>query len=166
MGPSHITRVPGICAPHLCTCPLAKTEKGCPITPFHIVGEENLMTDIPLRLFGSKSKWHCKSNHTLLALFTNLFPLPSQTSWNVFQISYVVGLRVTSVLRMRDFTLDKWRQLPKAGNLVGSVGQPMLGLWEWTLSYRTPRLQSESTSSLGLPLKSGRGTMVKEIERV
>ncbi len=139
-----------------------KLKGTCPITPLHITGKENLMTDILLHSFGSKPQWHCRSNHALLALFNNVFPLPNQTSWNVFQISYAVGMLVTSILQMRDFTLDEWRQLPKAGNLVGSIGQPMLRLWEWTLSYRTPRLQSESASSLGLPLESGWGTMVQE----
>jgi hypothetical protein len=61
------------------------------------------MTDNPSRLRGSKPKWHCKSNRTLLALFNNLFPLSNQTSWNVFQISYAVGMQVISVLQMRDF---------------------------------------------------------------
>ncbi len=68
----------------------------CPITPLHIAGEENSMTDIPSRSFGSEPKWHCKSNTDLLTLFNNLFPIPSQNSWTVFQISYAVGMRVTS----------------------------------------------------------------------
>jgi hypothetical protein len=54
------------------------------------------MTDIPSRSFGSEPKWHCKSNTDLLTLFNNLFPIPSQNSWTVFQISYAVGMRVTS----------------------------------------------------------------------
>jgi hypothetical protein len=161
----HLASCGSLVSAHL-ICALAiwlKLKGTCPITPLHITGEENLMKGIPSRMFGSKPKWHCKSNHALLALFNNLFPLPNQTLWNVFQISYAVGMQVTSILWMRDFTLDKWRQLPKAGNLVGSIGQPMLRLWEWILvSYRTPRLQSESASSLGLPLKSGWGTTVEE----
>jgi len=64
----------------------------CPITPLHIAREENLMTDIPSRSFGSEPKWHCKSNTNLLTLLNNLFPIPSQNSWTVFQISYAVGM--------------------------------------------------------------------------
>jgi hypothetical protein len=71
----------------------------CPITPLHIVGEENSMTDIPSRSLGSKPKWHCKSNSDLLTGFNNLFHIPSQNSWTVFQISYPVGMQVTSVFR-------------------------------------------------------------------
>jgi len=37
-----------------------------PITPLHIAGEENSMTDIPSRSFVSKPKWHCKSHTDLL----------------------------------------------------------------------------------------------------
>jgi hypothetical protein len=79
----------------------------CPITPLHIAEEENSMTDIPSWSFGSKSKWHCRSNTDLLTLFNNPFPIPSQNSWTVFRISYTVGMRVTSVLQMTDFTLDE-----------------------------------------------------------
>ncbi len=81
----------------------------CPITPLHIAGEENSIADIPLHSFGSKPQWLCKSNLDLLTLFNTLFPLPNQNSWTVFQISYVVGMQVTSVLQMKDFTLDEWR---------------------------------------------------------
>jgi hypothetical protein len=78
----------------------------CPITQLHVAGEENSMTE-PLTFLGSKPKWHCKSNTDLLTLFNNLFPIP-QNSWTVFQISYAVGMRVTSVLQMTDFTLEEW----------------------------------------------------------
>jgi len=134
----------------------------CPITPLHIAGEENSMMDIPSRSFGSKQKWYCKENITLLTLFNNLFSIPSQNSWTVFQISYVVGMRVTSMLQMKNFTLEEWRRLPSVGKHVGAAGQPMLHLWEWTLSYRTPRSLSESASSQDLQGASVQDTMVKE----
>ena len=107
-----------------------KLNGNCPITPLHIAGEENSMTDIPSRSFGSEPKWHCKSNTNLLILFNNLFPIPSKNSWTVFQISYAVGMQVTSVLQMKDFTLEEWRRLPKVGKHVGAAGMPMLHLWE------------------------------------
>jgi len=122
----------------------------CPITPLHIAGEENSMTDIPSRSFGSEPKWHCKSNTDLLTL------------WTVFQISYAVGMRVTSVLQMKDFTLEEWWRLPKVGKHVGAVGWPMLHLWEWTLSYRTLNSLSESASLQALQGESVQANMVKE----
>ena len=134
----------------------------CPITPLHIAGEENSMTDIPSRSFGSKNKWHCKSNTELLTLLNNLFPIPLQNSWTVFQISYEVGMRVTSMLQMKDFTLEEWRRLPKVGKLVGAAGRPMSHLWEWTLSYRTPRSLTESASLQALQDESVQATTVKE----
>ena len=51
----------------------------CPITPLHITGEENSMTDIPLRSFGSKPKWFCKTNNDLLTLHNTLFHSPTRT---------------------------------------------------------------------------------------
>ena len=120
------------------------------------------MMDIPSRSFGSKPKWHCKFNSTLLTLFHNLFSIPSLNSWTVFQISYAVGMRVTSVLQMKDFTLDERRRLLKVGKHVGVAGHHMSHLWEWTLSYRTPRSLSESASSQASQGESVQATTVKE----
>jgi hypothetical protein len=35
----------------------------CPLTPQHIKGKENSITDIPSRSFGSVPQWHFKSNN-------------------------------------------------------------------------------------------------------
>ena len=51
-----------------------------PLTPLHIRGVENALTDIPSRSFGSVPKWHCKNDNDLLNLFNTLFPLPKQNS--------------------------------------------------------------------------------------
>jgi hypothetical protein len=120
------------------------------------------MMDIPSHSFGSKPKWQCKSNNNLLTLFNNLFPIPSQNSWTDFQISYAVGMRVTSMLQMKDLTLEEWRRLPKPGKHAGAAGRPMSHLWEGTLSYRTPRSLTESASSQDLQDESVQATMVKE----
>jgi hypothetical protein len=133
----------------------------CPITPLHIAGKENSMTDIPLHLFGSKPKWLCKTNTDLLTMFNNLFPLPTQDSWTVFQLTYITGMQVTSILLTMDSTLKEWRRLPKVGNLVGNAGRPTLHLWEWTLTYRTPHLQFESDSSRALQHESELDTTVE-----
>jgi hypothetical protein len=44
-------------------------QKICPITTLHIVGNQNQMTDIPSCSFGSKSKWHFKTDEGLLTFF-------------------------------------------------------------------------------------------------
>jgi hypothetical protein len=134
----------------------------CPITPLHIAGEENSMTDIPSRSFGSEPQWLCRTNDNLLTLFNTTFLLPNQSSWNVFQLSSRISTCVTSVLLMKDFMLEEWRRLPKAGRIVGSAGQPSARLWEWTLSYRTPRSRRESASLKDLPAESVRDTTVEE----
>jgi hypothetical protein len=140
-----------------------KLKGTCPITPLHIAGEENLMTDISSCSFGSEPKWICKSNHDLLCLFNTMFPLPSQASWTVFQFSSIISMRMTSMLLMMDFMLEEWRRLPKVGSLVGNAGQPTARLWEWTLSYRTPHShQSEYVCSKALLNASVRGNTVME----
>jgi hypothetical protein len=51
-------------------------QKVCPITMLHIAGDQNAMTDIPSRLFGSKPKWHFQAELDLLTFFNTSFPLP------------------------------------------------------------------------------------------
>ena len=116
-------------------------QKASPLTPLHISGIHNAMTDIPSRSFGSIPKWHCPTDTHLLTMFNSMFPLPTQASWNVYQISSEISTRVISILRTKDFTLDAWRRLPKIGTNIGTAGAHMSGLWDWTLTYRTSPLQ-------------------------
>jgi hypothetical protein len=43
--------------------------KTCPLTPVHIPGVENALTDIPSRLFCSVKEWEYKTDNDLLTLF-------------------------------------------------------------------------------------------------
>jgi hypothetical protein len=52
-----------------------KKNRVSPLTPMHVKGEENPMTDNPSRSFGSEAKWHCRTDAELLTLF-NSFSLP------------------------------------------------------------------------------------------
>jgi len=58
MVSAHLIRALALCL---------KLNRTCPITPLHIAGEENSMSNIPSRSFGSEPKWHCKSNTKLLS---------------------------------------------------------------------------------------------------
>jgi hypothetical protein len=98
-------------------------QKVCPITTLHIAGDQNSMTDIPSRSFGSEHKWHFKSEHDLLTFFNVNFTLPLQNSWTVCQPTSTIATRVISVLRMTPFTLDDWRRLPAAGENIGTTGK-------------------------------------------
>jgi hypothetical protein len=118
-----------------------------PLTPLHISGVHNAMTDIPSRSFGSEKKWTCETDEDLRSLFNTLFPLPSQASWNVFQPSAAICTKVISVLRTTVSTTDEWRRLPKRGTMLGTTGLPMSNLWDWTLCYRTQSTHSKSEHS-------------------
>ena len=126
-------------------------KRTCPITPVHIPGVENAMTDIPSRSFGSVREWHCVTDSDLLTLFNSRFPLPTQGSWTVFRITSKIAMRVTSVLLMKDISLDAWRRLPRIGRHTGTIGAPMSHLWEWTLTFRGSGTLRESGSSPALP---------------
>jgi hypothetical protein len=94
----------------------------CLLTPQHIKGIEHTITDIPSRSFGSVPQWHFKSNDDLQNFFNSHFPLPNQTSRNIFQIHSDVAMHVILILRTKHFSLDKWRRLPKIGSLTGTTG--------------------------------------------
>ncbi len=126
-------------------------KKACPLTPVHIPGVENALTDIPSRSFGSRPEWFCNNDNELLNLFTRTFPLPKQASWTAFRFTTKMIMRVISALRMKDTTLAEWRRLPKIGLQTGDTGQTTYGLWAWTLTYRgsgTPRRCVSSQVSL------------------
>jgi hypothetical protein len=44
-------------------------KKMCPLTPVHIPGVENALTDIPACSFGSVTGRECKTDNDLLTLF-------------------------------------------------------------------------------------------------
>ena len=78
-----------------------------PLTPLHIAGVQNAMTDIPSRSFGSENKWHCKNDAELLNLFNSQFPLPNQAFWSIYRPSRGIYIRVLSVLQMQVTSMDK-----------------------------------------------------------
>jgi hypothetical protein len=80
--------------------------KACPITMLHIARDQNAMTDIPSRSFGSEQKWHFKSEVAFLTFFNNLFPLPCQNSWMLCQPTSAIAMQVISILQMKSFILD------------------------------------------------------------
>jgi hypothetical protein len=133
-----------------------------PLTSLHIPGNQNAITDIPSRSFGSEPKWLCNSDDDLRSLFNRTFPLPLQASWNVYRIAPTLCTRVISILRMQVSTMDEWRRLPPRGNFGGRVGPPMSGLWDWTLIYRESSIHSKSVHSVVSPAAFERGTMAEE----
>ena len=95
------------------------------MTPLHISGEENYITDIPSRSFGSNFAWFCKNDTDLLNVFNQIFPFPDQASWTVFSPSKSAVMKVISVLKMQNFEMGEWLQLKKSGKNVGKIGVPL-----------------------------------------
>jgi hypothetical protein len=136
----------------------------CPIIALHICEDQNSMTNIPSCLFGSKPKWHFQSEENLLTFFNANFPLPNQNLWTVCQLTSAIATHAISALRMTSFTLEDWRLLPVAGRNIGTTGNGMQRLWEWTLTYRIPTSPSASASSLGLLHKSTQASMAQDVK--
>ena len=125
-----------------------------PLTPLHIRGVQNAMTDIPSRSFGQPKKWHCRTDAELLTMFDSHFPLPNQQCWTVYQISSALSTKILSVLRMKLISLDEWRRLPSPGRHIGVVGASTSKLWEWTLTFREPHSKNESAACQDLQQSS------------
>jgi hypothetical protein len=139
-----------------------KATQVSPLTPLHIAGCQNSMTDIPSRSWGSEPKWYCRSDTDLRRLFDSSFPLPNQGSWSVYRPSFATSMRVISVLRMTASLLEEWRRLPEIGRYTGAIGPPIAGLWEWSLTFRMPLSTPRCGSSQDLLHESEVATMVEE----
>jgi hypothetical protein len=124
-----------------------KLSQVSPLTPLHIPGKHNRMTDLPLRSFGSEPKWYCTTDTDLPTLFNRKFPIPQQQSWTVFRISHAIFTKVLSVLRIQHTGMEGWRRLPVTGKFVGNTGTPTAGLWEWTLTYRVSSKRTSADTS-------------------
>jgi hypothetical protein len=63
-----------------------KVRQVSPLTPLHIPGKDNALTDILSWLFGSEPKWFCRTDTDFLTLFNTMSPLPSQNLWKTYHI--------------------------------------------------------------------------------
>ncbi len=63
-----------------------KSHQCCPLTPLHIEGDANALTNIPSQSFGSVPSWHFQTNDNFQKNFNSTFPLPEQNSWTLFQL--------------------------------------------------------------------------------
>jgi hypothetical protein len=114
-----------------------KIQRACPLTPIHIEGKCNAISDVPSQSFGSNPAWKCDMDANLLTLVNPMSPLPHQNSWTVFHLNCKVVMHVTSALRMTHFTLDYWRRLPRSGRHIGKIGAHMFNLWGWIRTLTT-----------------------------
>jgi hypothetical protein len=139
-----------------------KYKKVSPLTPLHIEGKRNMITDVPSRSFGSNPAWHWKTNDEFLTNFNSMFPLPQQNSWSLFDLSLEIFMRVVCVLRMKASTLEEWRRLPRIGTYVGGNGVASSELWKWTHTWRTSNSKDESEYSLPLRASSELESLVED----
>jgi hypothetical protein len=137
-------------------------QQSCPLTTLHIAGDQNTMTDIPSRSFGSKPKWHFKSDNDLLAFFNSSFPLPNKNSWSICQPTSKIATHMISILRIVPFRLEDWRRLPAVAKNIGTAGKPTRGLWEWAHIFRTQGSQLGCEPHQDSWHESAQDTMVKE----
>jgi hypothetical protein len=137
-----------------------KIQQACPLTPIHIEGKRNTISDILSRSFGSTPAWQCDTDTALLTLFNPMFPLPNQSSWTVFHLNCKVVTLMTSALQTQRFALDAWRRLPKTGRHAGEIGARTSNLWGWICTLLTHHSTPECAASRDL--LSGHGQVSTE----
>ncbi len=135
-----------------------KTMHTCPLTPLHIEGVCNKIADMPSCSFGSNPTWTCTSDAELLTLFNTHFPLPQQQSWTVYHLNCAAVTRVTSILQMKPFALDDWRQLPTRGRCIGVISTPTSNTWEWTRTYNRSHMPHGSDAIQDLQHRHKQGS--------
>jgi len=140
-----------------------KVKGASPLTPLHIEGKRNAMTDVPSRSFGSEPKWFCRTDDEFCTMYNKLFPLPQQQSWTIFKISTDLFTRVLSALQMKGLEMDEWRRLPRSGKFVGAIGEPTANLWDWTLTYRVLPMGTSVDTSWGLQERSEVDATVRDV---
>jgi len=135
--------------------------KASPLTTLHIAGVHNQLTDVPSRSFGSNPAWACTTDTDFSHLYNSLFPLPDQSSWNVFRFSNAIVMKIISVLRTRPSTMDEWRRLPRLGRCIGPPGPSSLHLWAWIHTSTGSGTNTESERSPGLRQQYEAGDMAE-----
>ena len=121
--------------------------RASPLTPLHIRGVHNSISDIPSRSFGGTPKWHFPNDLDFLTFFNSQFPLPNQHSWQLFQVSKELSSKLISALVTGATTMAEWQRLPPAGKSTGGTGVPTAGNYEWTLTFRTTSPMKPSSES-------------------
>ena len=129
--------------------------RACPITPIHIPGRHNRISDIPSRSFGYKKEWHFKCDREFLTFFNSQFPLPDQHSWQLCQPSTKISSRVCHALLTPGSGIQNWRRLPELATNIGGTGKSLRGLWKWILTSTQETsptsAKSEQSQSLEQP---------------
>ncbi len=77
-----------------------KSQRVCLLTTMHIEGQQNAISVIPFRLFGSNPSWKCDTEDELLTMFNCTSPLPFWQLWMVFHPNFTLVTHVILALRM------------------------------------------------------------------
>ena len=144
-------------------------KKACPITPLHIPGVHNRISDIPSRSFGYKREWKFDCDKEFLTFFNSKFPLPQQNSWQMCQMNTEISSRILQSLLTPGSGMQHWRRLPEIGKNIGGTGASLPRLWEWILSLTrekspTKRKQGHSQSLEQLSEKEFMATVNKSLK--
>jgi hypothetical protein len=133
-----------------------------PLLTISIAGEQNNMADVASRSF--REKPFTSSHQPFATSFTNLFPLPQQTSWTECRLEEKLTSRVTSCLRGEQLQMALWLKIPRRGKNTGLIGKTTALPSSVTHISSTVTTQKKSSSSQPMLLGSGQVTTATSVK--
>jgi hypothetical protein len=131
------------------------------LTPIHIAGDDNQMSDIISRAFRHGKFFHAQNN--LTSYFNSHFPL-QEHSWTEFHLPTELTALVISCLRGVQLPLERLLRLPVLGLNTGVTGasmSPCSNTVPASLKHRNLSKQASSSALLG---GSGQALTVAELK--
>ena len=131
------------------------------LTPVHIAGDNNQMSDVISRAF--KNGKFFIANDNLTSYFNSKFPL-QENSWKEFHIPKELTALVISCLRGVQLPMERLLRLPVLGLNTGVTGANMCHCSSTTPSSLAHLNSIKPASSLDLLDGSGQGLTVEELK--
>jgi len=148
------------------TIPMRATPASLLVTRY-LVEKQNLLGDVPSRLFGWAPEWNFTNDNDFLTFFNACLPLTCQDYWTGFCLTNKISLKVTSKLLTLAPPMAKWRQLLTLGRKFGRNGKPivkpleLIHTWMESLSKPLPGLAPDLAG--GSEENNGTGPLALEV---
>ena len=102
----------------------------------HLVGDLNVIGDIPYSSFDYFRQLHCTKDSVFLSPINFKYQLPHQRSWQGLRLSFALNTKVISEFGIKAFPMGKWKRLWIIGKSFGGYGVPIENPSELTHTWR------------------------------
>ena len=91
----------------------------------NVVGDLNVLGDIPSCSFGYSKQWHCTNHPEFISLINPQLPIPHQRSWQGSRLSFTLSTKVIPELGKKSSPVGECNQLWWMGKSFGSSDVPI-----------------------------------------